>query len=164
MKEAELNSNDKLLLKADIKISMMLGLLFTIALVIIVGLIPGVMFVFGKRPSDGFITRGLFIVGLLFTPFLVISWTNILKYIDLRKGKKLIFITDSYEVICEKDKVFILTSGADKQKIKIAKDLVPFIKPLEPLTIEISNLSKSLLFISHSNENLLDNLYKEDNK
>src|SRR5690606_2870260 len=64
MTEIELNKNDKLRLRADIKISMVLGLLFSLALVIIVGLIPGVMFIFGKRPSDGFVTRGLYIIGL----------------------------------------------------------------------------------------------------
>ncbi|WP_299568266.1 hypothetical protein [uncultured Pedobacter sp.] len=70
MTETELNKNDKLRLRADFKISMVLGLLFSLSLVIIVGLILGVMFIFGKRPSDGFVTRGLYIIGLLFIPFL----------------------------------------------------------------------------------------------
>src|SRR5690606_25673552 len=102
MTETELNKNDKLRLRADIKISMVLGLLFSLALVMIIGLIPGVMFIFDKRPSDGFVTRDLYIIGLLFIPFLAISWTNILKYIDLRQGKKLIFKTDDYDVINKK--------------------------------------------------------------
>jgi len=164
MTETNLNSNDKLQLKADIKISMVLGLLFSIVLVIIVGLIPGVMFIIGKRPSDGFVTRGLYIFGLLFIPFLAISWTNILKYIDLKKGKKLIIKTDDYEVINKKDTSYILTRGDNKQKIKIDNDLVPFIKLSQPLTMEISKLAKSLLFISHDNNNLLDKLYNEENK
>jgi hypothetical protein len=164
MKETELNNNDKLRLRADIKISMMLGLLFSIALVIIVGLVPSVMFIFGKRPADGFVTRGLYIIGLLFIPFLVISWTNILKYIDLRKGKKLIYKTDDYEVINKKDTAYILTRDENKQKIKIDNELAPFIKSSQPLTIEISNLAKSLLFISHDTDNLLDKLYNDDNK
>lgn len=164
MTETELNSNDKLRLRADIKISMVLGLLFSIALVIIVGLIPGVMFIFGMRPLDGFVTRGLYIVGLLFIPFLAISWTNILKYIDLRKGKKLIYKTDDYEVINKKHTAYILTQGDNKQKIKIDNELVPFIKPSQPLTMEISNLAKSLLFISHDTDNLLDKLCNDNNK
>ena len=164
MTETNLNSNDKLQLKADIKISMVLGLLFSIALVIIVGLIPGVMFILGKRPSDGFVTRGIYIIGLLFIPFLAISWTNILKYIDLKKGKKLIIKTDDYEVINKKDTAYILTRGDYKKKIKIDNDLVPFIKLSQPLTMEISKLAKSLLFISHDNDNLLDKLYNDENK
>ena len=143
---------------------MVLGLLFSIALVIIVGLIPGVMFILGKRPSDGFVTRGIYIIGLLFIPFLAISWTNILKYIDLKKGKKLIIKTDDYEVINKKDTAYILTRGDYKKKIKIDNDLVPFIKLSQPLTMEISKLAKSLLFISHDNDNLLDKLYNDENK
>ena len=162
MTETELNKNDKLRLRADIKISMVLGLLFSLALVIIVGLIPGIMFIFGKRPSDGFVTRGLYIIGLLFIPFLVISWTNILKYIDLRQGKKLIFKTDDYDVINKKDNAYILTRGDNKQKIKIDNELIPFIKSSQPLTMEISNLAKSLLFISHDTDNLLDKLYNDE--
>lgn len=164
MTEADLNINDKLQLKADIKISMVVGLLFSIALIIIVGLIPGVMFIFGKQPSDGFVTRGLYIIGLLFIPFLVISWKNILKYIDLRKGKKLIIESDNYEVINKKDIAYILTRGDNKQKIKIDNELVPFIKLSQPLTMEISKLAKSLLYISHDNDNLFDKLCNDKNK
>ena len=162
MTVTELNSNDKLRLRADIKTFLVLGLLFSIALVIIIGLIPGVMFIFGKRPTDGFVARCLYIIGLLFIPFLAISWTNILKYIDLRQGKKQIFKTDDYEVINKKDTAYILTRGDNKQKIKIDNELIPFIKSSQPLTIEISNLAKSLLFISYDTDNLLDKLYNEE--
>jgi len=162
MTETELNKNDKLRLKSDIRISMVLGLLFFLALVIIVGLIPSVMFIFGKRPSDGFMIRGLYIFALLSIPFIAISWTNILKFIDLRKGKKLVFNSDSYDVINKKDTAYILTHGDNKQKIKIDNELIPFINSSQPLTMEISNLSKSLLFISHDTENLLDKLYNDE--
>ena len=164
MTEADLNNHDKFQLRVDIKISMLLGFLFSLALVIIGGLILGVMFIFGKRPFDGFVTRSLYIIGLLFIPFLAISWTNILKYIDLKKGKKIIIKTDDYTVIYKKDIVYILTSSDDKQKIKIDSKLVSFIKLSQPLKIEISKLTKSLLFISHDNDNLLDKLYNGENK
>lgn len=164
MTETKLNDTDKLRLKADIKFFMVFGLLFFIALVIIVMLIPSVMFILGKRPSVGFVTRGFFIIGLLLIPFLAISWTNILKYIDLRKDKKLICKTNDYEVMNKKDTTYIMTHGDNKQKIKIDNELVPFIKPSQPLTIEISNLAKSLLFISHDTENLLDKLYNDNHK
>jgi hypothetical protein len=109
MTEIELNINDKLRLRTNIKISMVLGLLFSLALTIIVGLIPGVMFIVGIRPSDGFVTCGLYIIGLLFIPFLAISWTNILKYIDLKQDKKLTFKTDEYDVIDKKLSLHIYT-------------------------------------------------------
>ena len=164
MTETELNNNDIVRLRADIKISMVLGLLFSLALVIIFGLILGVMFIFGNRPSEGFVTRCLYFIGLLFILFQAISWTNILKYIDLRKGKKLIFKTDDYEIINKKDTAYILTHGDNNQRIKIDKQLVPFINLSQPLTMEISYLSKALLFISHDNDNLLDKLYNDKNK
>ncbi len=137
---------------------MVFGLLFSIALVLFIALIPGVMLIFGKRTSDVFVTRGLYIIGLLFIPFFAISWTNIIKYIDLRKGKKLIFKTNDFELISKTDTTYILTGDHNRQKIKIHNELVPFIKPSQPLTIEISNLAKSLLFISHDSDNLLDKL------
>ena len=164
MTEADLNNNDKLQLRADIKISMVLGLLFSLALVIIVGLIPGVMFILGKQTSNGFVTRSLYIIGLLFIPFLAISWTNVLKYIDLKKEKKIIIKTNDFTVINKKDTAYILTSSDNKQKIKIDKKLVPLIKLSQTLTIEISKVAKSLLFISHDNDNLLDKLYGSENK
>jgi len=121
------------------------------------------MFILGKRPSHDFLTRGLYIIGLLFIPFLAISWTNILKCIDLKKGKKLIIKTDSYEIINKKDTAYVLTFGDNKQKIKIDNELVRFIKLSQPLTMEISKVAKSLLFISHDSHNLLDKLYIDEN-
>ena len=164
MTEADLNNHDKFQLRVDIKISMLLGFLFSLALVIIGGLILGVMFIFGKRPFDGFVTRSLYIIGLLFIPFLAISWTNVLKYIDLKKEKKIIIKTNDFTVINKKDTAYILTSSGNKQKIKIDKKLVPLIKLSQTLTIEISKVAKSLLFISHDNDNLLDKLYSSENK
>jgi hypothetical protein len=164
MTETDLNSNDKLQLKADIKISMLLGLLFSLAIVVLIGLILGVMFIFGQRPSDGFVIRFLYIIGFSFLPLLAVSWTNILKYIDLKKGKKLIFKTVDFEIKNKKDKAYILIQGNNKLKIKIDKELVSFINPSQTLTIEISNLAKSLLFISHGNDNLLDKQNNDENK
>lgn len=158
MTEAILNYKDKLRLRSEIKISMVLGLLFSVALVVIVLLIPGVMFFFDKRPSEGFVTRGLFIVGHLLIPFLAISWKNILKYLDLIKGKKLLFKTVEYEIFNIKDKAYILIHGNINQKISIDRNLVSLIKPTQPLTIEITILAKSLLFISHNEDNLLDKI------
>lgn len=156
MTETDLNIDDKSRLKADIKISLVIGLLFTIVLVVLVGLVPGIMFLFGKKPSDGFMSRCLFILGLLFLPFLIISWTNVLKYFDLRKGKKNVLNTENYELVTGKDNSFILTSDNAKQKIKISNEIVKFIKPEQPLTIEICILSKLILFISHDSINLID--------
>jgi hypothetical protein len=58
MTVTELNSKHKLRLRADTKISMVLGLLFSID-VILVGSISSLMFIFSKQPSKGFITIGI---------------------------------------------------------------------------------------------------------
>jgi hypothetical protein len=161
MTEVRLNSNDKLKLKADIKISMILGLLFSMLLIIFVGLISGIFFIFGKQPLGGLLTRGLILIGLLFIPFLAISWINVIKYIDLKRGKKLIFTTGNYKIVDKKDTLYILTHDHNNQRIKIDKGLAFFIELPRPLRMEISNLSKSVLFISHDDDNLLDKLYDD---
>lgn len=163
MKDTHLNSNDKLQLIGDIKISIFLALLFSVAIMIVFGLIIGFIFLFGK-PSDGFVTRSIYIIGISFFPLLAVSRTNILKYIDLKNGKKLIIKTNDYVVINKKDTAYILTRDNNKQKVKIDNELVPLIKSSQPLTIEISCFAKSLLFISNNNENLLDKLYIDENK
>lgn len=162
MIEAELNSNDKLRLKKDIKMSLVFTFLFCTTLIIILGAILGIMLILGKQPIDGFIKRGLYITALLFIPFFVICCINLLKYIDLKKGKKLVFTTNNYEVINKKDNCSIVIKSYNSHKIKINDELVPLIKLSQPLTLGISNLTKSLLFISHNNDNLLDNLYSDD--
>jgi hypothetical protein len=161
MTKTELNEKDKLRLNQDITISIMIGLLFTLAFVIIFGLIFCVELVF-LNPSHGFVKRGIFILGVIFTLFLCLSWTNFLKYIDFRKGKKLIFKTDDYEVISKNDSAYILTRDNNNRKIEIDNELIQFIKPSQPLIIEVSNLAKSLLFISHDTDNLLDKLYNDE--
>jgi len=158
MTQADLTINDKARLKDDIKLSLIIGVIFSIALVILVGLIPLILFLFGNSPSDGFLTRGLYIIGLLFLPFLAISWDNLLKYIDLQKGRKLILKIIDYEIINKKGKVFIINKDNTKQKVEIDDKLVEFMDLAQPVTIELSPLTKSLLFISHDSNNWLDKL------
>jgi hypothetical protein len=55
-----------------------------------------------------------------------------------------------------------LVDNDSKYRIKIDDYLVPFIAPNKPLTIEITKLSKEILFISHDKENLIDKITKED--
>lgn len=161
MTETELSNNDKLSLKKDIKISIFFGLLFSIILVLIVWLIPGILFFFGNRPSQGFLTRSAFILVVLFLPFIFIC---MLFYLDLKVGKKLIFKTNNYEITKKKNNTFILMHDENNQRIKIDDDLISHIDISQALTIETSKLRKSLLFISHDNINLLDIIYKDDNK
>ena len=158
MTKADLTINDKSRLKDDIKLSLIIGLIFSVALAIIVGLIPLILFLLGKSPSHDFLTRGLFIIGLLFLPFLVVSWKNLLKYIELQNGKKLTLKVDDYEIINTKGKSFIINMDNTRQKVEIDQKLMKFIDLTQPLTVELSPLTNSLLFISHDSHNLLDKL------
>lgn len=67
MTQTDLTINDRSRLRDDIKLSLIIGLIFSVALVILVVLIPVTLFLFGKSPSGGFLTRGLYILGLLFS-------------------------------------------------------------------------------------------------
>ena len=80
---------DKKTLRQSMKLSLVIGFLFCISLTFIVAIIPAVMFFIGRQPTDGFVNRGLFILGLLFIPFLAIFWKSLLKFGDIRRGKKI---------------------------------------------------------------------------
>ena len=92
----------------------------------------------------------------MFLPFLAISWKNLLKYVDLRKGKKTKLIITDYEVINKKGKAVITDKDNSKQKVEIDERLLEFIDLARPLNIELSQLTNSLLFISHDSHNLLE--------
>jgi hypothetical protein len=156
MTEIELNQADRNNLKADIKVTLIIAFFFFLALVVIVGLAPLTMYLLGKTPTDGFGTRGLYILGLLFLPFLFISWTNVLKYIDLRKGKKFRFESSEYQIQKKRDSVIIRTSEPCKMKFEVFTDVDSRIDINKPLTIEYAPTSKTLFFISNDLTNSLD--------
>lgn len=156
MQEVELTQADKLTLRQDIKVSLIIAFLFCFALVLIVAIIPGVLFLFGKCPADGFVKRGLFILLLLFIPFIAISWNNFLKYIDIRRGKKLEFVSADYEITKTKNSVSLRLKDNGNRDIEVWDALLPLIDITRPLKIDVAILSKAIIFISHDNKNLMD--------
>ena len=161
MTEKELTDTDIKRIKDDIKLTLFLGLLFTIALIVVVFVIPVILTLL-KKPADGFIKRGLIIMGLLSLPFLGISWRNIVKYIDLRKGRKMNFKTSDYEIKKERDDFVLWIRTPMKLKFAIYDKLAKLIRLGEPITIESTKLSKTLLYISQDNENLLEKVEREN--
>ncbi len=155
MTEIELNQADKDNLNADIKLTLIFSFLFCLALVVIVGILPLTMYIFGASPADGFVSRGLQILSLLFLPFLFISWKNILKYFDLKHGKKFRFETSNYQIIKERDSVMIRTSEPRKLKFKVCSDVDTRININRPVTIEFVQKSQTILFISNDQTNTL---------
>ena len=161
MNELELNQADKNRIKADIKLTLILGLLFTIVLIVIVFIIPTILILF-KKPTDGFVKRGLIIIGLLSLPMLVISWKNIFKYFDLKNGNKISFRTTDYEIKKEMEGFILRTRTPLKLKFDLYDKLPDLIKLGEPIIIESTRLSKTLLYISQDNENLLEKVEREN--
>jgi hypothetical protein len=161
MNEKKLNEVDKNRIKTEIKLSMILGLLFTIALIVVVFIVPSVLF-FLNKPSDGFIKRGLFILALLSFPMLLVSWKNVIKYIDLKRGNKIHFQTTDYEIKKEKEDFVLRVNTPSKMQFDLYDKLPDLIKFKEPITIEATRLSKTLLYISQGNGNLLEKVEIEN--
>jgi hypothetical protein len=162
MKEFELNNADRERISVDIKLTIILGTLLVLAIIILIGLVPLGLFLFGKAPADGFVKRGLFILSFVVLLYIALTWRNLIKYIDLRNGKKISFRTTDYELKKEKDGLLLLTKSPLKLKLDVYDDLQNLIKQSDSLTIEISKLSKTLLFISHDSENLLERIEREN--
>jgi hypothetical protein len=154
MTEIELTDTDKQRIKDDIKLTLIIGLLFSVALMVVVLVIPLILYFFGKT-ADGFLRRSLLIIGGLSLPFLAVSWKNIFKYIDLRIGRKRAIKTKDYKIEETKDGFVLKMQSPLKLKLDLCDKIPALIKVTEPLTIEITKLSKTLLFISQDSENLL---------
>lgn len=162
MNETTLSSGDKERIKVSIKLTLIFGLFFSVALIVMVLIVPLILYFFGKT-ADGFAKRSLFIIGGLSLPFIAVSWTNIFKWIDLRAGKKLHFETKDYEIKKVKDGFVLITKSPLKIKFDLYDKIPSMIKSTEPITIETTKLSKTLLSISQNSENLLEKIEREDN-
>ncbi|HEY5749659.1 MAG TPA: hypothetical protein VIU12_26505 [Chryseolinea sp.] len=160
MNELELTSADKERIKVEIKLMQIMIILFTIALVLLLAVIPLIFFLFGKRFADGWTQRGLFILAGLSLPLIVISWKNMVKYVDLRSGKKLKFETADYSIKGKKDEKILEIRTPLKLKLDLSDDLPPLLKTSEPITIEIAKRSGMLLSITQGGNNLLEEAEK----
>ncbi len=163
MNEIQLTQADKKRIKTDIKLTSIIGLIFCVALIVLVLIIPLILYFFGKT-ADGFGRRSLFIIGGLSLPFIAISWTNILKYIDLRIGKKMNIRTGDFEIKKTKEGFILKTKSPLKLKFDLWDEMPPLIKVTEPITFELTKLSKTLLFISQDTVNLLEKIEDEIDK
>ena len=88
--------------------------------------------------------------------------TSLLKYFDLRKGKKVRIETKDYEVRKTKKSTLLLTKNP-ASKFQINDNLVPLINVNKMLFFEFTQNSKTLLFISNDSLNLLDESERENN-
>lgn len=163
MIELELSQADRKRIKDDIKLTSILGLIFSIVLIILVLIIPLILYFFNKTAdADGFARRSLLIIGGLSLPLIAVSWKNIFKYIDLRTGKKVNFNTIDYAIEKTKDGFVLTIKSPLKTKFDLYDEMPDLIKTTDPITIETTKLSKTLLFISNNSDNLLEKIENED--
>ena len=147
MEESDLNKSDRERISVDIKLTMLFGAILIIAIaIIIIGLIFFSFFFTGNEPAEGFAKRGLFGASLFTLFYVAITWKNLIKYADLRTGKKINFRTSDYEIKEEKDGLFLVTRSPLKLKLSVYEDLNNLIKHADPITIEISKWSKIRLY------------------
>ncbi len=92
--------------------------------------------------------------------FISINVKNILKFIDLREGNKIRIQTNSYKLITQKKSTFLITNET-KIKLEIDSDLLKLIDPEKPIAFEYTKKSKTLLFISNNDYNMLEKLETE---
>ncbi len=154
----KLTEGDIVRLKKEIKASLVISLLLFFVLCVLVAIVFGIIDLFKtpEKPSPGINERGLYVFIILLFPFILIVGKTLLIYVDILQGKKIGFQSESYEVLKKKESHFIVTHEEPKRKIKIYGDLLPKLSVGRKVTIEVAAISKTLLFISHGSENLLD--------
>lgn len=160
MHKIELNELDRKKIKLDIEIFLFISLIFFLGIILFFGIIFGVTYYFYK-PTEGFSKRLLSIFICLFLIFFALQWSNLLKLIDLKIGKKIIVNANSYKINQTKKSTFIITENP-KWKIEIDEDLIPLIDQNSPIILEFTKASKTILFISNNNKNLLEELYNKE--
>jgi hypothetical protein len=159
MNEVQLTQADRERIKTDIKLTSIIGLLFSVALLVLVFVIPLILYFIGK-PADGFAKRSMQIICLLLLPFIAVSWSNIFKGLDLIVGRKINFQTTDYQVKETKDG-FVLKI-ISPYKIEFDLFIIPStLRDSDSITVEIGKLSKTLLHLAQGNENLLERIEEE---
>ena len=161
MDELELTQKDNERIKTQIRLTQIIVLLFTIALVLLLGVIPFGLYFFGLNFADGWIQRGGLILAMSSLPVIVISLMNVVKFVDLKMGKKLKLETSDYDIKKIKDDTILQIHAPLKLKLDLYDGLLPLLKTSEPITIEIAKRSKMLLSITQGGDNLLDQAERE---
>jgi hypothetical protein len=164
MTEKELTNADKKRIKDDISLTFIFVTLFVLAFILLFAIGFGVAYLFGVRPTSGFGTRVLIGIAALSFPIPLIAWKNIIRFIDIRRAKKLLITTSDYKIENKKDGPVLVTTTKPKLKLDLYDSIIPLLRPTDPINIEISKLSKTLLFISHDSENLIEKVEREEEK
>lgn len=152
----EITDYDRTRIRLDIKISIFFSSMIFGGILVLL-LAAFVALYFFTNPTAGFFNRALYIQSLLIALYFIFQWNNLLKYIDLKKGKKIRFETDSYKIKMNKNSTILLTENPN-MKFRIDDNIVPLIDQNKMLSLEFTKNSKTLLFLSNDNINLLDEI------
>lgn len=152
----EITDYDRTRIRLDIKISIFFSSMIFGGILVLL-LAAFVALYFFTNPTSGFFNRVLYIQSLLIALYFIFQWNNLLKYIDLKKGKKIRFETDSYKIKMNNNSTILLTENPN-MKFRIDDNIVPLIDQNKMLSLEFTKNSKTLLFLSNDNINLLDEI------
>ena len=105
--------------------------------------------------SNGFIQGCIIALIIILLPIFLLFNSYYKIYLDLKSGTKARYILSHYEIIRSK-KDLTLKSKELKLDLSHDEDIIPYINLKQPIIIEITKHSKTLLFLSHNETNLLD--------
>ncbi|MFM7851844.1 MAG: hypothetical protein ACKO96_07970, partial [Flammeovirgaceae bacterium] len=109
MTEQELTDSDRKRIKDDISLTFILTTLLILAITLLFGILIGVVSLIAGRPTEGFGTRALIGIGTFSLPLLWVSWENILKFIDLKRARKILITTADYKIESKKEGAILVT-------------------------------------------------------
>ncbi|MBI3220166.1 MAG: hypothetical protein HYZ44_11695 [Bacteroidetes bacterium] len=121
----------------------------------------GMAYLLGLKPAHALSTRVWIVVGCISMLIPLLASGNIVKMLDVFQAKKVVIATCEYHIEKQSAGTF-LVSTSPPLRIEIYDKIVPLLKPSVTLHIELSKLSKTVLFISHDQENLMERVESEE--
>lgn len=161
MTEKELTEADKRRIRSHIILTTILGTVAALGLILLLFMALGAAYLLGFKPAHTLSIRVWIVVGCISMLIPLLASKNILKVVEIIGEKKMVFVTDDFYIEKRTDRTY-LVSTQPPLKIEIYDALVPMLKPSVALNIELTKLSKTVLFISHDHENLLERVESDE--
>lgn len=160
MKEKELTEADKRRIRSHIILTLILGTLVALGLILLLFMALGAAYLMGFKPAHALSMRVWIVVGCICMLIPLLASKNLLKMVEIMREKKMVFVLNDFYIEKQTDRTY-LVSIQPPLKIEIYDTLVPMLKPSVALNIELTKLSKTVLFISHDHENLMERVESE---
>ena len=160
MTEKELTEADRRRIRSHIILTFILGTVAALGLIVLLFMALGTAYLMGFKPAHTLSMRIWLVVGCICMLIPLLASKNILKMIEIFGEKKVVLVTDDFYIEKQTDRTY-LVSTLPPLKIEIYDALVPMLKPSVALNIELTKLSKTVLFISHDHENLMERVESE---